>query len=285
MRLNNPELQNPNDTLYSTERAIPEAVMQRARRALNEMSSDIVSLRMLVIAEAPLQQKLWQQAAGQASVPVDYDAAGDAAGAVETLKGSAIDICIIDATISGADRRKVIEAARAARSAPLVFAAIMRGGRRPDDVDGALARPDLPEDAEKLVEICVRARVPTRVLVVDNSATTRGIVRKILTASRFTLDIHDASESAAALEQLRSGNFALAFVDDNMPGFNGFEILFEIRRIAPKTSVVMMTSTADDAVVYRAQASGALALLKKPFYPKDIDAVFERYFGLGGWID
>jgi FixJ family two-component response regulator len=39
---------------------------------------------------------------------------------------------------------------------------------------------------------------------------------------------------------------------------------------------VMMTSTEDDAIAGRAQASGALAFLKKPFYPADIDVVIER---------
>ena len=34
--------------------------------------------------------------------------------------------------------------------------------------------------------------------VVEDAATTLSVVRKVLSASRFTLDIHDASEAAAA---------------------------------------------------------------------------------------
>ena len=52
------------------------------------------------------------------------------------------------------------------------------------------------------------------------------------------------------------------------------------KRIAPQISVVMMTSTASSAVINRAQATGALAFLKKPFYPADIDTVIERHYGL-----
>ncbi len=243
------------------------------------MSGDLVSLRMLVVADLPSQRDLWQQAAALASVPIDYRA-DDAAGAVATLKKGGIDICVVDAALADADRRTVTDAARAARPAPLVFAAVARGTSRPDNVDAALVRPAKLEDAQKLVEICVRAKVPTRVLVVDDSSTMRGIVRKILTASRFALDIHEASEGLAALEQLGSGRFELVFLDYNMPGFNGFETLSEIKRIAPQTSVVMMTSTVTNGVADRARAAGALAFLKKPFYPADIDAMFERYFGL-----
>jgi FixJ family two-component response regulator len=44
--------------------------------------------------------------------------------------------------------------------------------------------------------------------------------------------------------------------------------------------VVMMTSTLDNAIADRAHAAGALAFLKKPFYPADIDNVLERFYGL-----
>jgi len=44
--------------------------------------------------------------------------------------------------------------------------------------------------------------------------------------------------------------------------------------------VVMITSTADEAFADRAHRSGAICLLKKPFYPYDVDAVLERYYGL-----
>lgn len=243
------------------------------------MSGDLVSLRMLVVTDVPSQRDLWQQAAVMSSVPIDYVAEG-AAGAVAVLQGGGIDVCVIDGAVAAADRRRICDAARAARPAPLVFAAIGRGKPRPDNVDGALARPSRLDDARKLVEICVRAKMPTRVLVVDDSSTTRSIVRKMLSASRFALEVHEASEGLAALEQLASGRFDLVFLDYNMPGLNGFETLYEIKRIAPATSVAMMTATVNDAVIARAQASGALAFLKKPFFPADIDAVFARYFGL-----
>ena len=65
-----------------------------------------------------------------------------------------------------------------------------------------------------------------------------------------------------------------------MPGLNGLETLSEIRRESPGVAVVMMTSTLDNAIADRAHTAGALAFLKKPFYPADIDNVLERYFGL-----
>jgi len=131
-----------------------------------------------------------------------------------------------------------------------------------------------------VIERCIRVRLPSRVLVVDDSATMRGIVRKLLSASRFRLEIAEAPEGIEALKQCSSGSFDFVFLDYNMPGLNGIETLAEIKRQYPRTEVVMMTSTQDDAVAERAQAAGAAAFLKKPFYAADIDAVLHSIYGL-----
>lgn len=46
-----------------------------------------------------------------------------------------------------------------------------------------------------------------------------------------------------------------------------------------------MSSKVNNFLVDRAHASGALAFLKKPFDPADIDVVFERHLGLRFLID
>ncbi len=122
--------------------------------------------------------------------------------------------------------------------------------------------------------------MPTRVLIVDDSDTMRSIVRKILAASRFELDIHEAADGTAALDQLRNGKFGMVFLDYSMPGLNGADILLGIKRESPNVAIVMMTSALDNAASGRPRLSGALGFLKKPFYPNDVDAVLKRYFGL-----
>ncbi len=243
------------------------------------MSGDLVSLRMLVVTAMPSDQELWRQGAAMAAVPTEFSA-HDAASAIATLAKGGTDICVVDDMLAAAEMTAVINAARASRPAPLVFVSAPIGRVRPDGTDGMLARPTNKDEAHKLADICVRAKMPTRVLIVDDSSTMRGIVRKILSASRFPLDLYEAAEGIAALAQMRAGNFGMVFLDYNMPGLNGLETLSKIRRENPNVAVVMMTSTVDNAIADRAHASGALAFLKKPFYPADIDSVLERYYGL-----
>jgi DNA-binding NtrC family response regulator len=138
------------------------------------------------------------------------------------------------------------------------------------------------EEARRLADLCVKACLPNRVLIVDDSSTMRSIVRKILSGSRFRLEIDDSADGESALAQVRSGRFGLVFVDYNMPGFSGLDTLKEIRRQHEEVAVVLMTSSLDAAVAERARGAGAFAFLKKPFYPADIDGILERYFGLTG---
>jgi len=245
------------------------------------MSDDLVSLRLLLVAAALPHHDLWREGAAQASVPIDFEAA-DAAAAKAALSKGGVDICVLDAELDDADRASVIKAARAKQPAPLVFMSAPRGSARPANIDGALTKPANPNDARKAVEICIRAKMPTQVLIVDDSDTMRGIVRKILAASRFELDIHEASDSTAALDRLRNGKFGMVFLDYSMPGLNGADILLGIKRESPNVAIVMMTSALNRGASGRPHLSGALASLKKPFYPADVDAVLERYFGLHG---
>jgi DNA-binding response OmpR family regulator len=234
---------------------------------------------MVVVGASDSDCVLWRQGSALASIPVEFSAI-DARSAPSLLAKSGADICVVDGDLPDDHKAVVVAAARAAKPAPLLFVSAAHRNARVEGADGMLAKPANVEEARKRAELCIRAKIPTRVLIVDDSSTMRSIVRKILAASRFPLDIFDAAEGIDALNQLRSGTFGLVFLDYNMPGFNGFETLSEIKRESPGVAVVMMTSTVDNAVADRAHAAGALAFLKKPFFPSHIDAVLERYYGL-----
>jgi CheY-like chemotaxis protein len=76
-----------------------------------------------------------------------------------------------------------------------------------------------------------------------------------------------------------ANGFDLVLLDCNMPGIDGFETLAQIRQKAPRADVVMMTTAEDGDLAKRAEASGAAAFIKKPFYPADIDAIITRLYG------
>ena len=125
----------------------------------------------------------------------------------------------------------------------------------------------------------MRVRLPSRVLIVDDSATMRSIVRKTLASTRFPLEVSEADEGFAAIKLLRDDEFHIVFLDYNMPDFSGLETLAEFKREQRRVSVVMMTSTPNAELADRARSLGA-AFLKKPFFPADIEAVLSNFYGL-----
>ncbi len=248
------------------------------------IAGDLISLRVLLCSASAAERDLMRRGAGVASVPVEIVEAESAAAARAKITANNIDAIFIDAAIPAAERARCIAQARSMEQNPFVFlvAASMEEAQGLADAgaDSVVVKPADVGQAKTLIERCARLRLPNRVLVVDDSLTMRGIVRKILVASRFQLDLAEAQEGVDALRKIASGKFDLVFLDYNMPGLNGVETLAEIKRHSPNLHVVIMTSAASDALAEQARRAGAAAFLRKPFYPADVDAILHRFFGL-----
>jgi PleD family two-component response regulator len=77
------------------------------------------------------------------------------------------------------------------------------------EVDSTLAKPIDLKEARDLIDCCVRARLPKRVLIVDDSSTVRSVIRKVLQASRFKLEAEEAEEGSVAIERAKKQRFDL----------------------------------------------------------------------------
>jgi CheY-like chemotaxis protein len=249
------------------------------------MSGDLVSVRILAAFGTTPDRELFRQAANLASVPIDVMdiASGSARSA---LARGEFDFALIDATVPTPDLSAFIATARSVPRAPIILlvaaAAWEAGEFKAGGVlaDGVVTKPTKLDQASALIDRCVQLRIPNRVLVVDDSATMRSIVRKLLAGTRFVLDVVESAEGVEALKLLASSKFDIVFLDNNMPGLTGVETLSEIKRQHPRTKVVLMTSTPNETLAERARAAGAAAFLKKPFYSADIEAVLYSLHGL-----
>jgi len=114
------------------------------------------------------------------------------------------------------------------------------------------------------------------VLLVDDRPEKVLAIEAVL--EDLDVNIVRAYSGREALRHVLGQDFAVILLDVNMPGIDGFETLAQIRQIVPSVAVVMMTATEDEAMAGRARASGAVAFMKKPFYPADIDAVIVRIY-------
>jgi len=254
------------------------------------MNDELITFRMLLVSESAPERETMRTVAMEASVPVQVEEVAEAADSSAAwnflMRDGAFDAVLFDSRMPRPERQKVLEAVRDASGNPLAIligpAEIKTRQVLTDGlaVDGVLAKPIVKPEMSELIENCIYARLPKRVLIVDDSSTTRTIIRKVLRASRFRLDPDEASTGAAAIEQAERQRFDVVFLDCNMPGLDGFATLGQLKRAHPECKVVMISGTRDERIENRARAGGAADFLYKPFFTKDIDAVLNRAFGL-----
>jgi CheY-like chemotaxis protein len=243
------------------------------------MTDELLSLRVVLATKLDEDRDLFRQAASSLRVPVELECADGAVPTAACIDAGS-DLVYLDKTVPPAELVQIVAAARASPARPFtVLLAERDGDPQPFVTDSLAAKPDGLEQARRLIERSIRVRLLSRVLVVDDSPTMRSIVRKLLTATRFPLEISEADEGFAALKRVREVGIDLVFLDHNMPGFSGIETLAEFKREQRRVDVVVMTSATDESLPARAREYGA-AFLRKPFYPADIEAVLCRYYGL-----
>jgi CheY-like chemotaxis protein len=263
--------------------------MQTSSPRKDAMSDDLVSLRLLLVSEAAIERELLRRAASTASIPIDVvepQVASDPAATCDLLAQDHFDAVFIDSRMPRAGREAVLTAARAASARPLVIlvgAAELRTREVLTDglaVDGVLAKPIDTGEACALLNACARARQLNRVLIVNDSASVRSVVRKVLHGSRFRFEADEAEDEASALDKATQQPFDIVLLDVSMNGFDGLGALAELQGRTPDTKVVIIASTNDPSLAERARAAGARDVLLKPFYPKDVDAALARLLGL-----
>ncbi len=104
-----------------------------------------------------------------------------------------------------------------------------------------------------------------RVLIVDDEALSRTVMRDVLETARYEpAEARDGPEGLAKAEALRPD---LILLDVLMPGLDGYEVCRRLKA-SPKTGpipVIFVTIVQDPALDRLAYEAGAVACLMKPF--------------------
>lgn len=113
--------------------------------------------------------------------------------------------------------------------------------------------------------------------VVDDDASMRRALNRLLRAAGFTVKTFRSAEEFLALEPPRGIDCLL--LDIHMHGLSGFEL--HERLVAQRVSITTIFITAhDDAPTReRAQRSGAVAYIRKPFDEHSLLGAIDKAFG------
>ena len=101
-----------------------------------------------------------------------------------------------------------------------------------------------------------------RILVIDDEPELLEVLSEHF-KGRYEIDT--ARSGAAALECFAGQRPDVVFLDVNMPGLNGIEVLQRLRRSDPGVPVIMVTANEDIAITEAFLKAGAFAYVPKPF--------------------
>ncbi len=105
-----------------------------------------------------------------------------------------------------------------------------------------------------------------QILVVDDFATMRNIIRKCLKILGY-IYVTEAENGKEALDILAEKDFDLVFLDWTMPEVNGIEVLKAIRKdpYLRDMGVIMITAESRDEDIRTAVEAGVDNYIVKPF--------------------
>ncbi len=118
-----------------------------------------------------------------------------------------------------------------------------------------------------------------QILVVDDSATMRQMLRFTLSGANF--DVVEAGDGQEAVAKLTNGGGAkphLIITDLNMPVMDGMALIKEIRGMEAYkfTPILMLTTEASDEKKKEGRAAGATGWIVKPFNPDQLIKIIQK---------
>ncbi len=83
-------------------------------------------------------------------------------------------------------------------------------------------------------------------------------------------DVVTANNGDKAIELVKEQNFDIIFLDENMPGISGLQVLAEIKKMYPAIPVIMITKSEEENIMDKAIGSKIADYLIKPVNPNQI---------------
>jgi CheY-like chemotaxis protein len=149
----------------------------------------------------------------------------------------------------------------------MVFGIVQRHGGSME-IESALGRgtafiirfPTTAAPPPKTVEANDGAHRPLNILVVDDQPVLCQLMCEFLQNDFHSVDT--AENGREALERFRQGKFDLVITDQIMAEMNGEQLAAEIKKIAPKVPVILVTGFAENSVVPEAKEAIDFILAK-----------------------
>lgn len=122
------------------------------------------------------------------------------------------------------------------------------------------------------------AKTGPYILVIDDEKPVRDVAVKFLTFRGYSVNVADSGPEGIAAFKKRPYDLVLS--DLGMPGMSGWDVAREIKRLNPRSLVVLMTGWATELDQQKVKESGVDRVVHKPFDIEEIGALIDEAQGV-----
>jgi two-component system chemotaxis response regulator CheY len=119
------------------------------------------------------------------------------------------------------------------------------------------------------------------ILIVEDSATTRALIRAVVD-ELGDFETSEAASGFEALKMLPQQEYDLIITDINMPDINGLELISFVRNNPRynRLPIVIVSTERSEEDRNRGLALGATAYVSKPFKSDELQEIIKKTIGL-----
>ena len=104
----------------------------------------------------------------------------------------------------------------------------------------------------------------SKILIIEDEASIRRVLVKILTEENTQYQIFEAEDGLAGTEMIIDTDFDLILCDIKMPKMDGVEVLEAVKKIKPEIPIVMISGHGDLDTAVNTMRMGAFDYISKP---------------------
>mgnify|MGYP000865313800 FL=1 len=104
----------------------------------------------------------------------------------------------------------------------------------------------------------------SRILIIEDEASIRRVLVKILTEENAQYQVFEAEDGLIGTEMIKKDDFDLVLCDIKMPKMDGVEVLEAVKKIKPEIPMVMISGHGDLDTAVNTMRMGAYDYISKP---------------------
>lgn len=125
-------------------------------------------------------------------------------------------------------------------------------------------------------------RMQKRILIVDDSALTRGLVRTFIECQPGLEVCGEAADGLEGVEKCLELKPDLIVLDFSLPQINGLQTALMLREVAPKSPIILFTFYKDAIPIGMARAAGVASVVSKG---DQLTVLADEVQRLTGWVN